>query len=54
LVSHRGKGLEQGMACYSFRYWIGSPDHTLSGEEIESFHQQFLTYIRGNGVALRM
>ena len=54
LVSHRGKDLDKEMACYSFRFWIGSSDHTLSGEEIETFHQQFLTYIKENGVALRM
>jgi len=54
LVSYRGKGVDKGVACYSFRFWIGSPDHTLSGEEIESFHQQFLAYIKENGVSLRM
>ena len=54
LVSYRGKGLEKGTSCYSFRFWIGSPDHTLSGEEIESFHQQFLTYIKEHGISLRM
>ena len=53
LVSYRGKGLDKGMACYSFRFWIGASDHTLSGEEIDSFHQQFLTYIKENGIALR-
>ncbi|MDR0327276.1 MAG: hypothetical protein LBI05_03160, partial [Planctomycetaceae bacterium] len=54
LVSYRGKGLDKGTACYSFRFWIGSPDHTLTGEEIESFHQQFLTYIQRNNISLRM
>ena len=54
LVSYRGKGVDKGMACYSFRFWIGSPDHTLSGEEIESFHQQFLEYIKENNILLRM
>jgi phenylalanyl-tRNA synthetase beta subunit len=53
LVSYRGKGLDKEMACYSFRFWVGSPNHTLSSEEIESFHQQFLAYIKDNGIALR-
>jgi len=53
LVSHRGKELDKGTACYSFRFWIGAPDHTLSGVEIESFHQQFLAYIKENNVSLR-
>jgi phenylalanyl-tRNA synthetase beta chain len=51
--SYKGKGLEKEQACYSFRFWIGSPDHTLSGEEIETFHQQFLAYIKEKGIALR-
>jgi phenylalanyl-tRNA synthetase beta subunit len=66
LESYKGKGLQkepgtersavpgQSLACYSFRFWIGSPDHTLSGEEIDSFHQQFLAYIKEQGVSLRM
>jgi len=54
LTSHRSKDLDKGIACYSFRFWIGSPERTLSGEEIESFHQQFLVHIKENGVALRM
>jgi phenylalanyl-tRNA synthetase beta chain len=53
LVSYRGKGLEKGSACYSFRFWIGSSERTLSGEEIESFHQQFLTFIKESNVSLR-
>lgn len=54
LVSHRGKDLDKDTVCYSFRFWIGSPDHTLSGEEIETFHQHFLTYIKENNISLRM
>jgi phenylalanyl-tRNA synthetase beta chain len=53
LVVYKGKGLEKGTASYSFRFWIGSADHTLTGDEIESFHQQFLTFIQEKNVALR-
>ncbi len=53
LVSYKGKGLEKGTASYSFRFWIGAADHTLSGEEIESFHKLFLAFIAEHGVALR-
>ncbi|MDR1142107.1 MAG: phenylalanine--tRNA ligase subunit beta [Planctomycetaceae bacterium] len=53
LVSYRGKGLEKGHASYSFRFWIGASDHTLSGEEIESFHKTFLTFLNEHHVALR-
>ncbi len=54
LVSYKGKGLEKGTASYSFRFWIGSTEHTLSGEEIESFHKAFLAYVAEHGVALRV
>ncbi|MDR2116909.1 MAG: phenylalanine--tRNA ligase subunit beta [Planctomycetaceae bacterium] len=53
LVSYRGKGLEKGTASYSFRFWIGASDHTLSGEEIETFHKAFLAFIQEHHVALR-
>jgi phenylalanyl-tRNA synthetase beta chain len=53
LLSYKGKGLEKSTASYSFRFWIGSTDHTLSGEEIESFRQQFLVFIKEKNVALR-
>ncbi|MDR1483903.1 MAG: phenylalanine--tRNA ligase subunit beta [Planctomycetaceae bacterium] len=53
LVSYKGKGLEKGKASYSFRFWIGASDHTLSGEEIEQFHKHFLTFIEEKKIALR-
>ncbi len=53
LISYKGKGLEKGTASYSFRFWIGAEDHTLSGEEIENFHAQFLSYIKSQNIALR-
>ncbi|MDR1957781.1 MAG: phenylalanine--tRNA ligase subunit beta [Planctomycetaceae bacterium] len=53
LVAYKGKGLEKGTASYSFRFWLGAESHTLSGEEIESFHQTALDYFKQNGIALR-
>ncbi|MDR3181993.1 MAG: phenylalanine--tRNA ligase subunit beta [Planctomycetaceae bacterium] len=53
VVLYKGKTLEKGTASYSFRYLIGSADRTLSGEEIESFRMDFLTFIKNKGVALR-
>ena len=41
------------MASYSFRFEIGAVDHTLSGEEIEDFHQKFLDFLKANEIALR-
>jgi len=48
-----GKGLEKGTASYSFRYWIGAEDHTLSGEEIDAFHAAFLGFLKNQGISLR-
>ncbi|MDR0869234.1 MAG: phenylalanine--tRNA ligase subunit beta [Planctomycetaceae bacterium] len=53
LVSYKGKGLEKGTASYSFRFWIGRTDRTLTGDEIDGFHKEFLTFIKEKGVALR-
>lgn len=50
---YKGKGLDKGMASYSFRFEIGAVDHTLSGEEIEDFHQKFLDFLKANEIALR-
>ncbi len=50
---YKGKGLEKGFASYSFRYEIGAADHTLSGGEIDDFHQQFLDFVKANKIALR-
>ncbi|MBQ4080696.1 MAG: phenylalanine--tRNA ligase subunit beta [Thermoguttaceae bacterium] len=53
LTSYKGKGMDKGMGSYSFRYEIGAKDHTLSGEEIEDFHQKFLDFLKANEIALR-
>jgi len=53
VVAYKGKGLEKGTASYSFRYWIGAEDHTLSGEEIDAFHSTFLGFLKDQGIALR-
>ncbi|MDO4586375.1 MAG: phenylalanine--tRNA ligase subunit beta [Planctomycetia bacterium] len=53
LTAYKGKGLEKGMASYSFRFIIGADDHTLSGDEIESFHEKFLAFLKSNKIPLR-
>jgi phenylalanyl-tRNA synthetase beta chain len=50
---YKGKGLEKGMASYTFRYWIGAKDHTLSGEEIEAVQKEFFAFLESEGLALR-
>lgn len=53
LYVYKGKGLPPGKASYTFRYWLAAPDHTLSGEEIESFRTSFLKFLEEHGVPLR-
>ena len=53
LTSYKGKGMEKGTGSYSFRYEIGALDRTLTGEEIEDFHQKFLDFLKANEISLR-
>lgn len=53
LTLYKGKGLEKGDASYSFRFMIGAEDHTLSGMEIEAFHQKFLAFLESKSISIR-
>ena len=50
---YRGKGLDPGLGSYTFRYWIESPDGTLSGAKIDAFQSEFLGFLRTQGLRLR-
>lgn len=53
LGSGLGSGITDGLASYSFRFTLASPDHTLTGEEIESFHKTFLQFLQEKNLSLR-
>ncbi|MGL6195772.1 MAG: hypothetical protein ACRC2T_13230, partial [Thermoguttaceae bacterium] len=53
LVVYKGKGLEKGTGSYSFRYWIGAENHTLTGDEIDAFHKSFLEFLAKNQISIR-
>ena len=53
LYRYKGKGLPKGKASYSYRYWIGSWDHTLGSEEIDDFRNAFLKYLESQEIPLR-
>ncbi len=53
LYSYKGKGLPKGKASYSYRYWIGSWDHTLTSEEIDDFRNALLAYLKSQEIPLR-
>ena len=50
---YTGKGLEPGMGSYTFRYWIESKDSTLTGEQIEAFQHEYITFLTSKGLKLR-
>lgn len=53
LYVYRGKGLPEGMGSYTFRYWIGHRDRTITSEEIEGFRAEFLAFLEKHAVRLR-
>jgi len=48
-----GRGLPEGKASYSFRYWIGLADRTITSEDIEGFRQAFLRFLGSRQIILR-
>lgn len=53
LYVYKGKGLPPGTGSYSFRFWLGAWDHTLTSEEIESFRTALLAFLQTEGLSLR-
>ncbi len=53
LYSYKGKGLPQGKASYSYRYWLGAWDHTLASEEIDDFRTNLLAFLDTHDIKLR-
>jgi len=53
LYRYTGKGLEAGLGSYTFRFVVGSADHTLSGDEIEGFRTALMRFLEAEGIALR-
>ncbi len=50
---YKGKGLAEGMGSYTFRYWIESKDSTLTSEQIEAFQQEYINFLKSQGLSLR-
>ncbi|MDP2983018.1 MAG: phenylalanine--tRNA ligase subunit beta [Candidatus Latescibacter sp.] len=49
------KGLPEGekKISYTFRFWLGLKDRTLTGDDLSQFREFFLRYLEENGLALR-
>ena len=53
MTRYTGTGLDPGLGSYTFRYWIESPDRTLSREQIEVFQQEYIVFLEARGLQLR-
>ena len=53
LGHYKGKGLDKGKASYSFRYFIGSSERTLSGDEIDELQKEFFAFLESEKLELR-
>ncbi len=53
LYRYDGRGLPDGMISYTFRFWLGLRERTLSGDDLTAFREAFIGYIGGRGFSLR-
>jgi phenylalanyl-tRNA synthetase beta chain len=53
LYVYKGKGLPAGKGSYTFRFWLGSWDHTLASEEIDGFRAALLAFLQSENIPLR-
>jgi phenylalanyl-tRNA synthetase beta chain len=53
LYLYDGKGLPEGKASYTFRFWLGSNERTLTGDDLAVFHSTFLTFLEYHKLGLR-
>jgi phenylalanyl-tRNA synthetase beta chain len=48
-----GKGLPDGKVSYTFRFWLGLKERTLTGDDLSEFHDNFLTFLEKHKLTLR-
>lgn len=48
-----GKGLPEGKISYTFRFWLGLQERTLTGEDLVAFRNMFLQFLESHGLSLR-
>jgi len=53
LYHYAGKGLPEGKLSYTFRFWLGLRQRTLTGDDLTDFRSAFLSYIEGKGLSIR-
>ena len=53
LYLYDGKGLPDGKVSYTFRFWLGLKERTLTGEDLSGFHDSFIGFLQKNELTLR-
>ena len=53
LYLYDGEGLPDGKICYTFRFWLGLNERTLTGEDISEFRDSFLGFLKKYDLTLR-
>lgn len=53
VIAYSGRGLDKGVKSYTFRYWIGLADRTLTKEDIDGCKERFLGFLAAKGLAIR-
>ena len=53
LYLYDGEGLPDGKTSYTFRFWLGLKERTLTGEDLSAFHDIFLGFLEKHGLTLR-
>jgi phenylalanyl-tRNA synthetase beta chain len=53
LYLYGGKELPEGKLSYTFRFWLGLRERTLTGEDLAVFRESFLGHLASLGLSLR-
>ena len=53
LYLYDGKGLPEGKISYTFRFWLGLPERTLTGDDLTEFRAEFLKFLEKQGFSIR-
>ncbi|MBN1294999.1 MAG: phenylalanine--tRNA ligase subunit beta [Candidatus Latescibacteria bacterium] len=53
LYLYDGKGLPEGKISYTFRFWLGLQERTLTGDDLSEFRTEFLLFLEKRGFSIR-
>ena len=53
LYLYDGRGCPEGKISYTFRFWLGLQERTLTGDDLSDFRVVFLEFLDKHGLSLR-